>query len=314
MKRNRREVWRATIALLVLTCNSPVPGAQAKQGNEQLATQLIGRLTQPAVQKLDPVRATGFTCGSLESDRQEYRALAASLSRLGKSAVPDIETALDSIANRGQASEFAPGAGWLMYAYARIEGRDAYDRLSRMIGKPELKQLQNTLAASVALSLDLTSYVDSYTVSTGVLCKPPQPRDTLDRLVLAWETNDRRSLESTLAPAAKAAFQRMPNARALVARATGAKGSIAIGYRFRIPGAGSEPPETLEERAAPDSATGDSARLAIDTHFVDAKGRDCGMYVVSFRRAAYSSPADAYPIDNADLPGLIRLMASCASQ
>jgi hypothetical protein len=309
MNRNSRDAWHVVVIPLFLTYSACVSWAQTPQGAVLPATQLIGRLTHYADHEQDPFNATGFTCGSLGTEKQQNRALAASLSRLGSSAAPDIERALDSVENRGLRSEFAPGAGWLMYAYARIMGPAAYGRLSRMIGNPELRSLQNTLAASIALSLNLTSYVDRLVVPTGILCRTPQPRDTLDQFILAWERKDRKNLEFALGARAKAALARLPDA---TTHSDKGSRSVAIGYRLGIAGRWSEPPETLEDSDTTGGIPGNPENMDINVNFKDAVGRDCGRYVVRFKRAAYRPPEIGYLIDNPDIPGLLRVLASCA--
>jgi len=126
-----------------------------------------------------------FTCGETEQVRSE-RQLARDLVRLGKLAIPDLDQALDSIERDGEASPLYSKAGWLLYAYVRIEGPQAAPRLVRLRISPTFTSLRLTLDYAGALSLNVTSYVSSFRPPGSVLiCRRREPRDALDQLILS---------------------------------------------------------------------------------------------------------------------------------
>ena len=133
-------------------------------------------------------------CGQYEADR----AAARSLIKMGDSAATDLEQALDSIQAQGSGSQYALNAAWLMAAYAKIRGRDAFPRFRRMLDDPKLISFLRDLDASAAVSLGLTSYVSGPRPLTREFnCgRGQQPKDALDQLIIAWELNDGRWLNS----------------------------------------------------------------------------------------------------------------------
>ena len=56
-------------------------------------------------------------------------------------------------------SKFATNSGWLLLAYARIRGEDAYPKLMAMTRFDRLRFLRPSLDRAIALSLGLTSFV-----------------------------------------------------------------------------------------------------------------------------------------------------------
>ncbi len=176
----------------------------------------------------------------------ENRAAAQSLVRLGAAALPDINAAFDSIAKSGSSSKFAPNAGWLLYAYAKIEGPADFPRLRKMHGDPNFGFLLAGLDAAAAASLDLTSYVSSSRQpipESSTSCEGPSPQETLDRFILAWERKDHeRRTDIT-----------------------------AVGYRFDPGSPWPNPPQMhmIED-------------VELDTVFKDASGKDCGSQRIRF--------------------------------
>jgi hypothetical protein len=261
-----------------------------------------------------PRREPFFTCGSLGSEAAAGRRVATFLARLGQSAVPDIEQALTRIEERGRQSGFADNAFWLLQAYAKADGPAALPRLSGMIANPNLGFLRSDLDAAAALALGLTSYVDSLRRPTVVICRPPEPRDALDGLVLAWQADDRASVEAALGPKARSAlngkFQEHLRA-AFPPRKPGA--ALAIGYKFDVPGPWSQPVETLDEQREGTSSDG-APSLSIETLFKNGSGGDCGRHRVQFLAPGTVSADGRYLVDNADIAELLKLVAYCSSE
>ena len=76
---------------------------------------------------------------------------AKSLSDRGASALPAIEHAMASLKANGFHSRFAKNSGWLLLAYARIRGRDAYPRLMAMTHLAGLHFLRPSIDRAIAL-------------------------------------------------------------------------------------------------------------------------------------------------------------------
>ena len=85
--------------------------------------------------------------------------------------------------------------------------------------------------------------------------------------------------------------------------------AVQVGYRFAAPGHWSEPEETLEEHKDSQPAI-NPVDPEIPTEFVNKAGASCGNLTVKFS----STPTIPfrYSVDPADLPGLLRVLASCA--
>ena len=261
-----------------------------------------------------------FTCGQVRTER----AAAKSIANLGSSALPEIERVLDSIEKSSQESKNAIGAAWMLYAYTKILGPAAQPRLQRMMTIPNLGFLRLNLDYSMALSFNLTSYVSGFRKPEKVFhChRHEEPRDTLNQLILAWERNDRPLLEASLGPNARAALESTLRgktwARLRSDLWSGKSGDqVAVGYRFDISGAWSEPDETLD----PDREWGDAAALSeqsefrLDTLFKDSSGVDCGRFHVKFiQTGGEQKETLPYLVDNSDFGDLLSTIASCAGR
>lgn len=192
-----------------------------------------------------------------------------------------------------------------------------------MIARPRLNFFQAGLDNAIALSLGLTSYVSSsrrvYAGET-IYCDGETPRDVLDQFILAWEKNNRPSIEASLGPNAKAALQSLLEGRTWAAmRAdvwTGkSRGDVAMGYRFDNAGRLTKPAETLIEEDAEHQVV-DHARIPenveLDAFLTNSSGDDCGK-----RKIKFFSPKDTvvlkYFIDNSDLRDLLSAIAACAA-
>jgi hypothetical protein len=305
-------------AMLLSAVLSLLPGNGASQRKEESSAALIKFLTHQSDRPdREDVQIGLFSCGQVIADLATAKALA----DLGDSAISAIEKELDVIEQHG--SQWRYGSRWLQLAYARIKGRAAYPRLRRMEGDPKASLHRRNLDDAIALSLGITSYVsDSRSLTRNFRCgRGPEPRDALDQFILAWARSDRPLLEATLGPNSKAALMallRETSWEAMRAEIPGGEtvGSVAVGYRFDIPGRWSEPEETLEQ----EREWGDAARLAdqvefgLGTFFKDSLGKDCGWHQVKFVKASAGADKEVLPyrVDNSDLTQLLRTIASCA--
>ena len=256
------------------------------------------------------------SCGTTPPDLAATR----SLVEFGVSAIPDLERALSSIEKRGERSEFAFNGGWLLLAYAKINGPAAYPRLQRMIDNPKFAFLEIDLDRAVALSLAITSYVSGSLVPVRILhcSRGEEPRDALDQLILAWERNDRPWLEASLGPSAKAALSSLLESKAWGSlrnklwRGT-SDHRVGVGYRFETSGPWAEPEETLEWEKSQDAPSGTAFQF--DARLKNRFGTDCGRQRVRFLKApAGNGGTLGYLVDNVDLGELLRSIASCATE
>jgi hypothetical protein len=213
-------------------------------------------------------------CGAFATMDAENRSAAQSLVKLGAAALPEINTAFDSIEKSGNSSKFAPNAYWLLYAYAEIQGPAAFPRLRKMRGDPNFGFLYSAVDTAAALSLDITSYVSAWRQTvTDNACDGPSPRKALDRFILAWERNDHVK----------------------------SKVNIAIGYAFDPLSPWSRRPEMQENYNYPRIED-----LELDTTFKNGSGRDCGR-----ERIKFLSPD--FEIDSAGIADLRRVISRCAA-
>lgn len=305
---------------LVVSLILPLPGCTTSHPRERSPSDLIRLLTHQAGQPRDSRRGAAFTCGSLLTEAQKDRGIAARLVKLGAPSLPDIEGALDSVENGGPQSKFFTSSGWLLYAYARIKGPTAYPRLSRMIGKPQLGSLEYSLDVAVAVSLGLTSYVDSLRApGPAILCRAEEPRDALDRLVLAWLGGDRPAVEASLGPSANAALKSLLKGKTWAeVRADlwphNCGPMTAAGYRFDVAGRWAEPEETLEGERPQPAVAATAQAPTLDTQFTNHSGVACGNHYVRFLGVSTvpNGPAVNYLVDNSNLADLLSMIASCA--
>jgi len=284
------------------------------QGKEQSPSDLIRFLTYQSDRPDKYGLAKGiFSCGAAIAEGRENRRITDALVKLGLPAIPDIETALQSIDEQGQQSAFAFNSEWLLDAYARIQGPIAYVRLRKLLSNPRFAFLQLDLDRSIAISLGLTSYVSgSRAPELTKMCSPVlEPRDVLDQLILAWVTNDLQRLDATLGPSAKAALKSSGGMRAQRWNSKTSDGP-AVGYRFEDPGWWSAPEEAPEIRLDGRNPVNPE----IDTLFTNSSGGECGRHRVKFlaTRSGERGILTTYLVDNSDLAELLRLIGSCASK
>jgi len=280
------------------------------QIQEQSALGAIKFLTQP--QFADFLDG----CGPVN----KYRAAAAALAKLGDAALPAINAALDSVEELGEPSKFAYNAELLLLADAGIRGPVAYSRLARMIGRSEFAFISLGLDRAAAVSLGLTSYVSSTRTAMRVFnCgRTEDPRDALDQLILAWETDDRASLQASLGPNAQANLNSVLDKRTWAdLRAqlwpSNSSTAVSVGYQFvNFPFLA--PEGTLEVKGKSINTVEFPVNTAIEVLLKNKAGRECARYSVEFIKVREpGGPLPSYVIDNRDSIGLLKAIASCAN-
>lgn len=250
-------------------------------------------------------------------DEREDRVAAALLVSLGPSAVPRIQQAIVSIDTEGRQSPFATNSRWLLYSYAKIAGEAALPTLLKMLANRSLGNLGLDMDTSIAIALGLTSYVSAahappalrMTDGRTFYCRTQEPRDALDQIIFAWESNDRSLLESALGPQARSVLDSLTQETLFPAAR-----DAAVGYRFDVAGRWREPEEALESRSTALKSLEPAETVDISTLFTSRSGRRCGTRTVRFVRADHNGPSQArYSADTTDLEDLLRLVAACAS-
>jgi hypothetical protein len=262
-----------------------------------------------------PVVVAG-TLGQFYAAAEAEAAVVQGLVKLGASAIPDIDAALDSIEKRGRDSEFLNGSDALLSAYARIKGPAAFPRLRQMRDDPILAD-GPALDNAASLSLGLTSYVRMNALrrminveflrgmrraADGSGNRGFNLREALDILISAWEKGDRALLEESLGPNARAALDSLLKdstwdaMRAQLWHTT-LSAKTAVGYRF---GTGA-----LKDQKPPGGALS-PGNAGVDTLFKDGSGKDCGTLRIQF-------VGPDLAIDNSDIGDLLRLISICAA-
>lgn len=310
---------RARVAVVgMLALVGLLPRIVMGQTHEDSPEELIGFLTYQSGRPGRTLVLAGISgCGHFQEDR----AAAKSLARLGVSAIPYVDPALDSIEKTGAGSEYAVGAEWLLDAYAEIAGPAAFVRLRKMASNPNLAFIRPRLDSAIALSLSLTSYVSGSRVPSRILrcSRRGEPRDALDQLILSWERDDCRWLQGSLGPRASAALDSLLQGRTWAdMRADlwrdAPSHDVAVGYRFEAPDWWSRPEDTLgKEREY--VALAHPENPDFETRFKDASGGDCGKHRVKFLKIPMGAgPGDLmYVVDNSDIEELLGLIGSCAA-
>jgi hypothetical protein len=187
-----------------------------------------------------------------------------------------------------------------------------------MVENPRLVDYANSVDNAIALALNPTSYVSSARTAIALFrCeRTDEPRDALDKVILAWEKDDRIVLEATLGPTVPSESDE-PVLQAIRAgrwsRSFGVP--VQVGYRFTIPGRWSEPEETFEvdKKKAHRQSSDDNPQIA--TVFTNSSGAVCGKLHVKFLSVP-ETPLPAGPqryfINAEDLGSVIQVTASCA--
>jgi len=321
----RRTERAASIFVLGLACLLATPPGSGQPPGES-AADLIRYLTYQSGRQGRAQREALFECSMMMEAARQDRSAANSLVKLGMSAVPEIERAFASMEKLGPQSPFLFNGSWLLIAYAKILGAAAYPRLQRMTGNPRLGEYEYFLDDSLAVSLGLTSFVNGLGegYGTGVTCGGKEPRDGLDRFILAWEKNDRASFEASLGPKGKASLRSLIQGRTWARMRGefwhgGAGRGVAVGYRFQTEGTWAEPGENLDEALALARAKLDKSRLPLnpdlDTLFKNRSGEACGSQRVQFLTSEDSlfHLLPVYLVDSSELGDLLRTISACAT-
>jgi hypothetical protein len=312
--------WFRRHALVVcMTCVLLLAiGYQAK--NQKTPSNLVRLLVRvDGARESTPKAFTSF-CGSHSKWLEEDHAITEPLTQLGEAALPAVEQALDSVEKREMSSEISVGAVQnLMYVYATIRGPAACPRLRRMMYDFELGSIiQPAPDRAMAIALNLTSYADSARAPVRYLCEERDPRYVLDQFILAWETNDEKSLREALGPKAMAAMESLQKGltwdemrrKHWLAPSIGV---IAVGFRFDIPGRWSEPDEKIKDRSTEIPKGNFLTNYEIMTSFTTALGSSCGAMEVKFHGITSGPQGASFLIDNGDIDNLLRVISSCAA-
>jgi hypothetical protein len=272
----------------------------------------------------DPVSQPGLLDKNGGRKSEADRAAANSLVALGPAAIRDLDSVFDVIERQESPLVGAMNSKWLLVAYARIRGPAAYQRLRAMANNPQLRYLYGDLDLSIAVALDLTSYVSGDRVADKVLCcRFQEPRHALDQFILAWLQGNRLLLEDALGPRGRLALD------SLLARGSwldlwaemwhGAPSSrLSVGYRFGGSDDWSKPEETLDQGLQDRRHSVDLGKLTANpdllTQFVGISGGSCGSREIRFTRVSRAPGGilSKYVIDCTDLRGLLRLITDCA--
>ena len=250
-------------------------------------------------------------CSSAAAESRFDKAVTDELVRMGDSALPPLETALDSLEARGGYSKFARNASWLVRAYGEIKGKGSLQRLRRMSLAPRLSFLGDGLAKAIASALEITSYVpESGDIPERDGCGDLfEPESVLDRLIRAWLQGDQESAERSLTRQAEASLRSLANGNTRLEQSQNAPrlkppSQLAVGYRFVSEGWWSMPSE-----ARPKVCERSPACPSIETDFVGRMGQKCGSLRVSF---VINEKALEYRVDNADIRNLYDVILMCA--
>jgi hypothetical protein len=314
----RREFYRRPlVALLAILASLHVGSGQTGTGSP---SALIRSLSKERP-KGRPIIAI-FRCGLIDGTLWERRT-AGDLVQLGRTALPALERALDSVEKKGWQSDLYENAHWLFFAYARVLGPAAAPRLLRMRKNPKLAEMRRSIDDALALSFRLTSYVSGAGgPSPSLGCRGEQPRDALDQLVESLERGDLTGLQKVLGPEARAALGHDLVSRSwetLRRKSWHLQPGVdyALGYRFEIEGRWSEPEETLEQpREEYRGPLVAADRFSLETQFTNSAGKGCGRHEVDFltTKTPPSLIQEIYRINNTDIEDLLRSIAACASE
>lgn len=289
------------------------------QTGERSAAKLIHVLTDP----IDPLEHPDLydTSGFKMSDRN--RDAANSLVALGSAAIPDLDSAFNQIERQGKGTPLAWHSSWLLFAYARIRGPAAYQRLRGMIENPKLRFLVNDLDNSLAFALGLTSYESASRVAYRQIGFRVEPRYSLDAMILAWMQGNRTGMEEELGPNARSILRSLlakrswPDLENEVWHGPTDSGA-GMGFRFEYPGDWSKPEETLDQklqdRRRYQNLDQFPTEPKLPTQFVDKVGNKCVKREIRFvlAPAVPEGTGFRYFVDDEDLVGLLRTITGCA--
>lgn len=185
-----------TIVFSLLQVGVAAEPSQAAQN--QQAKILIERIRQ-----FDSSDGAGLSIRacSLDQDQLSHGA-AVALAGLGIPALAPIREAL-----RTEPWRFS--SSWLLYAYAKIRGPNAFDELlSSASAQPHSRRSSYLVAAAIASGLTgVVGEMQDVTLSRGhrvILCSALEPRHTLDLFLVSVLRGDRASLARSLGPSGRA--------------------------------------------------------------------------------------------------------------
>src|ERR1017187_9166735 len=305
------------LALGLALCLLPLSTCEG-QTSEQPAAQLVRFLMDPdaagpALRDRNGVRIA-----------EKSRSVANALVALGARAVSEIEVGLDRIQREGERPVTDSSSRWLLFAYARIRGPAAWQRLRAMVDDPNLHALRGDLDRALAIGFDLTSYVSaSRPVLSFGCCRLEEPRHALDGLMLAWLQGDRQLVEDQLGLTARLALaSHLADQTWIELRRRMWGGAAdphsAVGFRFSGGGDWALPEETLRQEVQDRRRSVDLDSLPknpeIRVNFVDVKGNTCGSGSVRFLLIPIASrwPLAKYVVVDPDVENLLRTISQCA--
>jgi hypothetical protein len=313
----RREVSPFSVrstALLLVSLAWPLLHHASAQTQDRSPINLVKSLTRSS----DPGVVITFSCG-IDEEERAARDAAKSLVKWGATATAEIENGLDLVEKGGPAGPDSFRSRWLLYAYAKIEGRLALPRLLNMAASPSrCADLGLSISNSLALALGLTSYVPSTCPLTPIIrCRGKQPEDTLDQFVLAWEQGDRSWFEASLGSESKKTLNALLKERSWEALRNDLWQPASpdhnwVGYRFITPHPWSEPETAFDDAKFDNPVPKESVLM---TQFTNRNGNRCGDVEIKFLLASRPTPPGylGYVIDTSDLTTLLRTIASCVA-
>jgi hypothetical protein len=223
---------------------------------------------------------------------------------LGEPSVPALEAEFAAVAKKGENRQFTPNIQELFYAYARIRGSRGYPRLRDMELSPKFSFAPVPLDGAIAVALGLTSYLSAAHPSLRVLshCNGPQPRETLDQMIVAWQAGDRMWFETSLGETAARAIAVKDDAEFQAFRKTLWRDApnAAVGYKFPAPAFLPKEQEEVDR----------------DTNFYDRNGKNCGHMTIQFIHGTGATPPGylLYAVDNPNIAEVLQLISTCARQ
>ena len=240
------------------------------------------------------------------------RSAAIALAESAGEALPAIDRILHAVESIDGKSPLYFGSEWLILAYAKIRGPLAIPRLQKMLWHPTLAPLRKSIEAAIALVLPSTSFVASMTVPGRVFrCQGVSgPRESLDQLIIAWQSNDIQALTAAIEPGTIGDTRRLLPGKTWSAARMRGKTSNGIAFRFETSAPWARPPETLERGVTLQDQRAEEATISVETSFRTLSGGECGRLPLSFSR----KPDGEYLISGNTLPDLVRVLLQCSTE
>jgi hypothetical protein len=146
--------------------------------------------------------------------RSKHAALA--LIAMGDTARPYLERAVNDLEAGGSVNPC--GIEWLLYAYARVKGASGYERLSRMLERPQLSSHSRAIEIAMAGSMEFTSVISSrdkhghlygQTEQLGGLPPFVIPQQALDSIILGLLRAEEKLVHGALSQRAQQSLKRI---------------------------------------------------------------------------------------------------------